>query len=113
MATSTRPWDVCDHLDTPEAVAAYIDAVLEDGDPKLVAAAIGDVARAKSMSQLARDTGLSRESLYKALSADGNPEFATVMKVLRALGMRVAVVPADEDEGRAGERRAHADTAGA
>lgn len=108
MSVTTRTWDVCDHLDSPEAIAAYIDAVIQDGDPKLVAAAIGDVARAKSMTQLARDTGLSRESLYKALSAEGNPEFATVMKVLRALGMRVAVAPANQNEGRDADHYVHA-----
>lgn len=97
MTVKTRAWDVCDHLETPEAIAAYIDAVLEIGDPKLVSAAIGDVARARSMSQLSRDTGLSRESLYRSLSPDGNPEFATVMKVLGAMGLRVTVTPTKQE----------------
>ena len=65
--------------------------MLEDGDPALVAAALGDIARAKGMSQVARDAGLGRESLYKALSADGNPEFATVLKVIHALGLKLKV----------------------
>ena len=67
-------------------MAAYLEAALEEGDPALVAAALGDIARAKGMAQIARETGLGRESLYKALSPEGNPEFATVLKVVRALG---------------------------
>ena len=87
--THTRPWDVVEHLETDEDMAAYLEAALEDGDPTVVAAALGDIARAKGMTQLARDTGLGRESLYKALSPGGNPEFATVLKVVRALGLRL------------------------
>jgi probable addiction module antidote protein len=94
MTVKTRPWDVAEHLETPEDVAAYLEAVLDDGDPHLIAAAIGDVARARGMSQLSRDTGLSRESLYRSLSGDGNPEFGTVLKVLKALGVRLEVRPA-------------------
>ena len=85
----TRPWDVAKHLKTEEDMAAYLEAALEDGDPALVAAALGDIARAKGMGQIARETGLGRESLYKALSPQGNPEFSTVLKVLRALGLRL------------------------
>jgi len=73
-------------------MAAYLEAALEDGDPALIAAALGDIARAKGMSQIARETGLGRESLYKALSPDGNPEFSTVLKVVRALGLRLHAV---------------------
>ena len=87
--TKTRPWDVVEHLETEEDMAAYLEAALEQGDPTLVAAALGDIARAKGMAQIARETGLGRESLYKALSADGNPEFATVLKIVRALGLRL------------------------
>ncbi|HEX7551087.1 MAG TPA: addiction module antidote protein [Candidatus Methylomirabilis sp.] len=87
--TQTHPWDVVQHLETDEDMAAYLEAALEDGDPAVVAAALGDIARAKGMTQLARETGLGRESLYKALSPDGNPEFATVLKVVRALGLRL------------------------
>jgi probable addiction module antidote protein len=87
--TQTHPWDVVQHLETDEDMAAYLEAALEDGDPAVVAAALGDIARAKGMAQLARETGLGRESLYKALSPDGNPEFATVLKVVRALGLRL------------------------
>jgi probable addiction module antidote protein len=70
-------------------MAACLDAALEEGDPALVAAALGDIARAKGMTDIARQTGLGRESLYKALSPEGNPEFITVLKVIRALGLRL------------------------
>jgi probable addiction module antidote protein len=91
MVLRTRRWDAAEALKTKEDVAAYLDAVLEDGDPDLLKAALGDLARAKGMSEIARAAGLSRANLYKALSPDGNPEFATVVKVLRALGLRVTV----------------------
>ncbi len=87
----TTPWDVAEHLKTEKDMAAYLEAVLEDGDPALVSAALGDIARAKGMSQIARETGLGRESLYKALSPEGNPEFSTVLKVIRALGLKFHV----------------------
>jgi probable addiction module antidote protein len=87
----TTKWDVADHLDSPEAIAAYLEAVFEDGDPALIAASLGDVARARGMTKIAREAGLTRASLYKALSAEGRPEFATVMKVLSALGFRLKV----------------------
>lgn len=84
-------YDTADTLQTDEDIEAYLEAALEEGgdDPASVAHALGVVARAKNMSQLARDTGMSREGLYKALSAEGNPTFATVMKVARALGLRL------------------------
>jgi probable addiction module antidote protein len=85
----TRVWDAAEHLETDEDITAYFEAALEDGAPALIPAALGDIARAKGMTQIARDTGLGRESLYKALSAEGNPEFATIMKVVRALGLRL------------------------
>ncbi len=87
--SKTRPWDPAEHLESEEDIAAYLEAALDEGDPSLVAAALGDIARAKGMAQIARDTGLGRESLYKALSPEGNPEFATVMKVVRALGLKL------------------------
>jgi probable addiction module antidote protein len=87
--TRTKPWDAAEHLETEEDMAAYLEAALEEGDPALIAAALGDIARAKGITQIARDTGLGRESLYKALSAEGNPEFATILKVVRALGLRL------------------------
>ncbi len=90
MATTrTRPWDAADHLESDEDVVAYLEAAFEDGDPALIAAALGDIARAKGMTQVAADAGLGRESLYKALSPNGNPEFATVLKVVRALGLEL------------------------
>lgn len=92
--TKTLPWDPARHLESEEDMAAYLEAALEEGDPALVAAALGDIARAKGMTQLARDTGLGRESLYKALSPSGNPEFATVMKVVAALGLKLHASPA-------------------
>ena len=86
--TRTRPWDAADYLQTEEDMAAYLEAALAEGDAALVATALGDIARAKGMSGVARETGLGRESLYKALSSEGNPELATVMKVMHALGLR-------------------------
>jgi probable addiction module antidote protein len=89
--TETKLWDVAEHLETEEDMAAYLDAALEDGDTAVVVAALGDIARAKGMAQIARETGLGRESLYKALSVTGNPEFATILKVVRALGLQFHV----------------------
>ena len=90
----TTRWDAASHLDSPADVAAYLEAALYDGDPTVVTAALGDMARAKGMSEIARKTGLGRESLFKALSPNGNPEFATVLRVLDALGMRLHAAPA-------------------
>lgn len=92
--TVTTPWDPADHLRTDEDMAAYLEAALEEGDPTLVAAALGDIARAKGMTQVAREAGLGRESLYKALSPAGNPEFATILKVVAALGLQLHATPA-------------------
>jgi probable addiction module antidote protein len=93
--TQTKPWDVVEHLETEADMVTYLDAALEDGDPRLIAAALGDIARAKGMAQIAHEAGLGRESLYKALSPDGNPEFATVIKVIQALGLRLHASPAE------------------
>ncbi len=92
--TVTAPWDPAEHLHTEEDMAAYLEAALEEGDAALVAAALGDIARAKGMTQVAREAGLGRESLYKALSPTGNPEFATIMKVVAALGLQLHATPA-------------------
>ena len=94
MALKTTRWDSARHLDTEEERTAYLEACLEDsgGDAGLVAYALGVVARSRNMSQLARDTGLTREGLYKALSEEGNPSFGTVLKVMGALGYRFSVV---------------------
>jgi len=85
------PYDVAEHLRTREEMAAYLDAWLEEAPDDVggLARALGDIARAKGMTQVAKETGLSRESLYRALSADGNPSFATVLKVTKALGLRL------------------------
>ena len=86
-----RKWDSAEHLKTDEDIALYLDACLEEAgdDPAFIAKALGNVARARGMSQLARDTGLGRESLYKALSGEGNPSFATILKVINALGVKL------------------------
>ena len=89
--TKTTTYDVAEHLRTPEEMAAYLDAWLVEApdDAAGIAAALGNIARAKGMTQVAKDAGLSRESLYRALSAEGNPSFATVLKVAKALGMKL------------------------
>lgn len=89
--TVTTRYDVADHLRTPREMAAYLEACLEeaDGDAAFIAKALGDIARAKGMSQVARDTGLSRESLYKALSGERTPGFGTILKVVEALGLKL------------------------
>lgn len=91
VKTRTSSYDVAEHLRTPEEMAAYLDAWLEEApdDTAGIARALGSIARAKGMTQVAKDAGLSRESLYRALSATGNPSFATVLKVARALGVRL------------------------
>ena len=93
MTLETTRWDVQDGLQTPEDCAAFIEAAIEEAgdDAAFIAKALGEVARSRGMAQTARDAGLSREGLYKALSADGNPSFATVLKVLAALGLRMHV----------------------
>lgn len=91
--TKTRPYDAAEYLETAEDMAAYLEAALEDGEPTVVVQALGTIARARGMSQIARETGLGRESLYKALSPEGNPEFATVLKVVRALGLKLHAEP--------------------
>lgn len=86
-----RRWDSAEHLKTEADIEAYLEACLEEAgdDPAFIAHALGVVARARGMTQLARDTGLGRESLYKALSGEGNPSFATIMKVIKALGLKL------------------------
>lgn len=84
----TRPFDPAKYLDNDEAIADYLTDALETGDPAFVSDALGVVARARGMSDVARTAGMSRESLYRALSADGNPKFETVLRVMRALGLR-------------------------
>ncbi len=91
VKTKTIPWDSALYLETKEDIADYLEAVFELGDPVLLAHALGIIARSKGMSQIGRATGLGRESLYKALSAKGNPEFATIVKVIHALGLKLKV----------------------
>lgn len=93
--TSTSRYDVAEHLRTPEEMAAYLEACLEEaeGDAAFVAKALGDIARAKGMSQVAKEAGLSRESLYKALSGERSPGFDTILKVVKALGLRLHAEP--------------------
>ena len=87
--TQTRPWDPADHLETEEDMAAYLNVALEEGDLSLIMVTLGDIARARRMAVVAQETGLGRESLYRSLSSEGNPEFSTVLKVVRALGLRL------------------------
>jgi probable addiction module antidote protein len=89
--TKTTRYDVAEHLRTPEEMAAYFEATLEeaDGDAAFIAKALGDIARAKGMTQVARDAGLSRENLYKALSGERSPSFETILKVIHALGLKL------------------------
>lgn len=94
--TKTTRYDIAEHLRNPEEMAAYLEACLEDanGNAAFIAKALGDIARAKGMAQVARDSGLSRESLYKALSGDRSPDFDTVLKVVEALGLKLHAQPA-------------------
>jgi probable addiction module antidote protein len=93
-AVKTKPFDPAKYLDNDEAIAAYMTDALETGDPAFVADALGVVARARGMSDVARTAGVSRESLYRALSADGSPKFETVLRVMQALGLQFSVNPA-------------------
>ena len=89
MAIKTTRWDAAEHLTDKKAIAACINAALEDGDPAVIAAALGDVAHAKGMTQIARDAGLSRASLYKALGGDAKAELGTILRVLDAIGVKL------------------------
>jgi probable addiction module antidote protein len=89
MALKTTPYDPAEYLDTPGRIAAYLRVVFEDGDPVLIAAALGDVARAKGMTQLASQSGVTREALYKALSPSGDPRLSTFLGVMKALGIKL------------------------
>ncbi|WP_396957038.1 addiction module antidote protein [Nitrosomonas sp.] len=93
-----RRWDSAEHLKTEEDITLYLDACLEEAgdDVTYIAKALGNIARARGMTQLARDTGLGRESLYKALSGEGNPEFSTIMKVVKALGLKLHIQAANQ-----------------
>lgn len=95
MRTRYAPFDVAEFLDNDEVVAEYLTAAMEDPNPDVFLAALGDVAKARGMAQIARESGLGRESLYKALSSGAHPRYETVKAVLATLGVRLAVVPAD------------------
>ena len=86
-------FDVAEYLDSSEDIAAYLEAAFEDGDPALITTALGDIARAKGMSQVAKDAGVTREALYKALSPTGDPRLSTLVGVFKALGLRVTTEP--------------------
>lgn len=91
MAIETVPWDAADYLTDDETIAEYLTAALESNDPRIIAKALGAVARARGgMTELARNTGISREALYRALSVDGNPELGTALKVMHALGIKLS-----------------------
>lgn len=93
MKMATK-WDALEYLETEEDMAAYLNAALEDGDTSVIAAALGDIARTKGMTQLSKETGITRDGLYKALSPTGNPSFDTVQKVVRAFGLKLDVATA-------------------
>ena len=97
MSINTTRWDSAGHIKTKEDIQLYLEACFEEAgdDPAFIIHALGVVARARNMSQLARDTGLTREGLYKALSPEGNPTFSTVTKVAKALGFKFSVQPAN------------------
>jgi len=89
MALKTTLWDAAEYLESPEAIAGYLETAFEDGDPALIAAALGDVARAMGMTQLASKAGVTREALYKALSPTGDPRLSTFLGVMKALGIKL------------------------
>ncbi|MEH3117140.1 MAG: putative addiction module antidote protein [Methylorubrum populi] len=95
MPLETHPYDTAEHLTTPEHIAVYLDAVLEDNDPALLAHALGVIARARGMAQIAQETGRSREQLYRTLSDKGNPQLDTLMGVLKAMGLRLSIQPTE------------------
>ncbi|TPJ65212.1 addiction module antidote protein [Mesorhizobium sp. B2-7-1] len=96
MAITTSKWDAAKFLDTEDDIVAYLDAVMEEGDLSFLCKALGDVARSRGMTEIAKKTGMSRESLYKALSEKGNPSLSTVAAVLDAMGLRLSVAPRDQ-----------------
>ncbi len=91
MTVTTTPWDPAERLAAREAIAAYLEAVFEDGDPGLIAAALSDVARSRGMTEAARAAGVTRDALYKALTRDGDPRLSTFLGVAKALGLKIQV----------------------
>jgi probable addiction module antidote protein len=90
MALELKRWDIQDSLNSEEAINAYLEAIFEDGDPQLIAAGLGDIAKARGMTNIAKASGMTREGLYKALNPTGNPELATIVKVMKALGFQLS-----------------------
>ncbi len=114
MAEKFTRWDAADYLKTEEDMVLYLDACMDEdaGDGRLIRAGLNDIARARGVSRLAHDTGITREGIYRALSAKGNPELATVLKIIKALGMKLHVVPsAASKPRRAGRKKALAERA--
>ncbi len=95
MAIETTEWDIQDHLNTPDDIAHYLEAAFEDGDPHLITVALGDVAKAKGMTSVAREAGVTREALYRALSEDGDPRLTTLLGVVKALNLRLTPIAAE------------------
>ena len=93
MTVSVSDWDASEYLETEEDIAAYLNAVMAEDDTALLQAALGDIAKARGMTSVAKEAGVGRESLYKSLSANGNPSFQTISKVSRALGLKMAFIP--------------------
>jgi len=93
MATGTTAYDVADYLTSPQRIAAYLELALEEGEPTAISTALGNVARAKGMTRLAKETGLTREALYRALAPEGNPTLSTFTAVLDALGLKMRIDP--------------------
>jgi len=104
MPFETRKWDAADYLDSDEAIFAYVEAAFEDGDPSVIAHALGNVARARGMTGVAKEAGVTREALYKALTENGDPKLSTLLGVLRALGLSLSAKPSADAE--AGKLRA-------
>lgn len=100
MAIETVPFDAAEHLQRPEAQAELLSDAFASGDPKYISQALGVVARARGMSQLAREAGVTREALYKALSETGDPRLSTLMGVMKALNVRIEIKPADDESER-------------
>jgi probable addiction module antidote protein len=92
MSVKIAKWDTADYLKTSEDIAAYLEVALEDGDPEMLKVALGNIARSKGMAEVAEKAGIARQSLYRALSPKGNPELVTVARILKVLGLRLAVV---------------------
>ncbi len=93
MAIETRIWDPTDYIESDEDARGYLEAALEDGDPALIAAALGDIAKARGMASVAQEAGITREGLYKALSPNGDPRLSTLMGVVKALGLELRIAP--------------------